>query len=182
MPVGGGASGEVLVEDWTLLNDTATTGEDVVVRVDLANHDPARGTTTLTLGVDGSVLVSRSLAVGASARRTVYLDHRFEEPGAYRPEVNGDPAGTVTVREPTTPTSAPTPTPAASQSPTPTDRSPGTDESVTNGSTDAAESSTPVGTAPVTATAGDGAGFGVPAVLFAILLVLVGGRWNRRGS
>lgn len=182
VPVGGGASGEVLVEDWTLLNDTATTGEDVVVRVDLANHDPARGTTTLTLGVDGSVLVSRSLAVGASARRTVYLDHRFEEPGAYRPEVNGDPAGTVTVREPTTPTSAPTPTPAASQSPTPTDRSPGTDQSVTNGSTDAAESSTPVGTAPVTATAGDGAGFGAPAVLFAILLVLVGGRWNRRGS
>jgi hypothetical protein len=155
----------VEITNLSLLNTTATTDAAVVTRVDLANFDPVDGRITLTLIANGSVVTERTLSVGASSRRTVYLRHRFRQPGTYGLRVNGSPVGRVTVTAADIPTTAPTDTPTG----TPTARPPDTPTS------DGPE--TPTGTAtslgPSTTTAGDGAGFGISSVVVAAGLLLV---------
>ena len=68
-----------------------------MVRVDLANFDPARGIITLELAADGSVVAERTVAVGPSSERSVTLRTRFGEPGEYALSVNGMNADTVVV-------------------------------------------------------------------------------------
>jgi hypothetical protein len=125
---GGGADGEVQVQESTLLNESVSAGRSAVVRVDLANFDPARGTTTLELTTDGSVLAERSVAVGASSERTVFVRATLRTPGTYLLALNGDPLGSVTVTAaatetptdttpPTTPTASPDEEPGATASP-----------------------------------------------------------------
>jgi hypothetical protein len=84
-----------------LVRDTVQVGSPVTVRVDLANFDPARGTVTLELAADGSVVAERTVAVGASTERTVTIEARFDGPGEYALDVNGVDAGTVVVTEAT---------------------------------------------------------------------------------
>jgi hypothetical protein len=129
---GGGADGTVEIEDRVLLNDTIAAGESVVVQVDLANFDPARGTIGLTLTADGEVVEERTAAVGASSRRTVFVRGRLADPGTYTIELNGVELGEVTVTEvqTTVPGETPTrsPSPAAEVTPTPTEEVTGTPE------------------------------------------------------
>ena len=168
---GGGDDGEVTVESLELLNGTVSTAEPVVVRVDLANYDPAGGDTTLTLETDGTVLAERTVAVGASAERTVYLRAILNTPGTYPLSVNGESLGSLTVTP--APTQTPTDTAAPTASPTPT-LTP-TDEAVVT-----PRSSTATASPPPT-TSGDGAGFGVTlAALAAALVALVALARGRR--
>jgi uncharacterized surface anchored protein len=115
-----------------LLNDTIAAGESVVVQVDLANFDPARGTIGLTLTADGEVVEERTAAVGASSRRTVFVRGRLADPGTYTIALNGVELGEVTVTEvqTTVPGETPTrsPSPAAEVTPTPTEEVTGTPE------------------------------------------------------
>ncbi|MEF8862479.1 MAG: right-handed parallel beta-helix repeat-containing protein [Haloarculaceae archaeon] len=137
---GAGPSGEVELQNATLLNGTVTTDEAVVVRVNLANFDPARGRITLNFTADGATHTERTVAVGASAERTVFLRTTFLTPGTYALAVNGDPLGSVVV------TAAGTEPPAGTTPPSTPTRSPtdGTGPTVTATPTD--------GTGPSTAT------------------------------
>ncbi|MEF8840358.1 MAG: hypothetical protein V5A62_01860 [Haloarculaceae archaeon] len=85
------------VEDRELLNGTVTTGEEVVVRVDLANFHPARGRITLNLTADGTLVARKTVTVGVDERRTVYLRAVPNEPGQYELRLDGVSVGTVTV-------------------------------------------------------------------------------------
>jgi hypothetical protein len=109
---GGGPDGEVEISDATLVQDTVPTGSQVVVRVDLANFDPARGTITLELAADGSVVAERTVAVGPSSERSVTLRTQFGDLGEYALDVNGMSVGTVVVTgEPSESTPSGTATP-----------------------------------------------------------------------
>jgi hypothetical protein len=158
---GEGDDGEVTVEGTELLNGTVSTAEPVVVRVDLANFDPARGEATLRLTTDGTVLAERTVSVGASSERTVYLRAVLDTAGTYPLSLNGDSLGSLTVTaaptESPTDAAAPTETPTPTRSPTPTDEAVVTPRPTT-------ASSTP----PATTTSGDGAGFGVAAATLAV--------------
>jgi hypothetical protein len=160
---GEGADGEVTVEGTELLNGTVSTAEPVVVRVDLANYDPAGGETTLRLTTDGTVLAERTVSVGASSERTVYLRAVLDAAGTYPLALNGDSLGSLTVTaaptESPTDAATPTETPTPTRSPTPTDEAVVTPRPTT-------ASSTP----PATTTSGDGAGFGVAAAALAVAL------------
>jgi hypothetical protein len=111
---GAGPSGEVEIEGFELLNETVEVGQPVVVRVALANFDPVRGRITLDLATEGTVLVERTVAVGASTERTVFLGTRFGTPGTYPLALNDDPIDSLTVID------TPTGTPTAGMEPTPT--------------------------------------------------------------
>jgi hypothetical protein len=182
---GGSESGEVEITDTTLLNESTTTGDEVVVRVDLANFDPVRGTISLALDAGGSTVTERSLAVGASTRRTVYLRHRFDRAGRHALSVNGEPVGSVVVSESATPTTAPTAAPTATAPPrTATSGPTATTEPSTADapeaqlrfSSDNATEADDLTKVPRT-TSTDGAGFGPIALLVAVgALVLLGRR------
>jgi hypothetical protein len=165
-----GASGEVELESRTLLNETVTADAPVVVAVDLANFDPSRGTITLSLMADDSTATERTVAVGASSERTVFLETRLGAPGTYELMVNGASVGSVTVEANTatltqTPTAGPgTPTPVAEATPASTP-SPTSVPAVTR---------EPTTTEIPATTQGDGAGFGpVLAVIGVVLLSFV---------
>lgn len=165
----GGDPGEVEITDRTLLNDTVAVGEPVLVGVDLANRDPARGQLTLTMSAEGGQTIERTVAVAASTRRTVYLRTRFDSPGRYTLSVGGVPVGTVTVEaSATSGTSTPQPTETTTQ----TTAATGVSES------DAGGASTDTERPPT--TAGDGDGFGVVVALAAVGLALLATR-RRRG-
>ena len=156
-----GDDGEVTVEGTELLNGTVSTAEPIVVRVDLANFDPAGGDTTLRLTTDGTVLVERTVSVGASAERTVYLQAVLDTPGTYPLALNGESLGSLTVTAAPTETPTATAAPTASPTPTPTP----TDEAVVT-----PRPTTATSTPPATTTSGDGAGFGVAAAALAVAL------------
>jgi hypothetical protein len=87
----------VEVEDRELLNGTVTVGEEVVVRVDLANFHPAQGRITLNLTADGTLVARKTVTVGVDERRTVYLRAVPNDPGRYELRLDGVSVGTVTV-------------------------------------------------------------------------------------
>ncbi|MEF8841307.1 MAG: hypothetical protein V5A62_06725 [Haloarculaceae archaeon] len=152
--------GEVEIRDASLLNGTVETDQAVVVRVDLANPDPTRGRITLALAADGETVAERTVAVGASTRRTVFVRTRFDTAGTYRLALDGEEVGTVTV------TTAPTGT-ATTERPTETTTQTPTDEAVvTPRPTTAAPSPSP---SPAT-TGGDGAGFDPAIATLAVVL------------
>ena len=142
------------ITDRELLNGTVATGEDVVVRVDLANFYPARGRVTLNLTADGTLLTRRSVTVGVDERRTVYLRAVPSDPGRYDLRLDGVPVGTVTV------TAAVESTTASPGSSPRTGTTPGT-VATTSGAT-ATDWETPTGTpgtqpiAPAGTTTGTG--------------------------
>lgn len=165
----GGASGDVQIDDRVLLNDTVTTGQPVVAAVNLSNYDAARGRITLTMAANGSTVAERTVAVGASAERTVYLSNRFDSPGTYALSVDGASVGSVTVEAGATPTATAAPgtsVPASETAPPTTGPTETVGPTVTE----------PAGTEPPATTAGDGAGFGIAAALVAVGLALLGAR------
>jgi len=97
----------VEITDRRLLNESVTTGSDVVVRVDLTNFDPVRGRITLNLTADRTLVAQRTVAVGVDSRRTVDVRVTLDVPGRYEIRLNGVSVGTVTV---TTATDSPTDT------------------------------------------------------------------------
>ena len=153
---GDGADGEVTIEAAELLNESVTTGGEAVVRVDLANADPARGDLVLRLTANGTNVTDERVAVAASTERTVYVRTTFDSPGTYELALDGSALGALTVT-----TGTPTSTPSATSMPTapPT----ATDESVVTPRPTTAEP------APTT-TSGDGAGFGAVAAVLAVAL------------
>jgi hypothetical protein len=114
----------VEITDQELLNGTVTTGEEVVVRVDLANFHPARGEITLNLTTDFTLAAQRTVTVGVDERRTVYLRTVPDAPGEYDLRLNGVSVGTLTVTAGDGATTASTDRPAKSSPSTETD--PGT--------------------------------------------------------
>jgi PGF-CTERM protein len=164
---GGGPGGEVEITDRALLDDTVATGEQVFAQVELANFDPADGELTLTLTVDGSSAVERTVTVGASSRKTVHLRTRFGTAGTYELAINGESIGSVTVEaDSPTPTVAPG-TATRTPGPTPTTSPPAIPVPTE-------EPSTPTEAEPT--TEGDGAGFGVVAAVVALGLALLAAR------
>jgi hypothetical protein len=154
--------GEVEIRDVELLNGTVTTDEAVVVRADLANPDPTQGRITLAMTADGETVTERTVSVGASSRRTVFVRHAFAEAGTVEIGLNGETLGTLTVTAAPTGTATTAP-PTGTTTPTPT----ATDEAVvTPRPTTAAPSLSP---SPPT-TGGDGAGFGVATAALAVVL------------
>jgi hypothetical protein len=115
---GVGAAGEVEIETTELLNESVTTDEAVVVRVDLANVDPASGRISLELTADGDVVAERTVSVAASSERIVYVRATLDSPGEYDIALNGEELGTVTVTEAA---ETPTRTPEDGVTPTPGD-------------------------------------------------------------
>ena len=115
---GVGAGGDVDIETSELLNESVTTDEPVVVRVDLANVDPASGRISLELTADGDVVAERTVSVAASSERTVYVRATLDSPGEYDIALNGEELGTVTVTEAA---ETPTRTPEDGVTPTPGD-------------------------------------------------------------
>jgi hypothetical protein len=106
------------IETSELLNESVTTDEPVVVRVDLANVDPASGRISLELTADGDVVAERTVSVAASSERTVYVRATLDSPGEYDIALNGEELGTVTVTEAA---ETPTRTPEDGVTPTPGD-------------------------------------------------------------
>lgn len=149
--------GDAEIAAQSLLNETATTEENVVVRVDLENFHPSRGTITLSLVANQTPINQRTVSLGMDAQRTVYLRTQFDDPGRYALQLNGLSVGTVTVSEVSeTETGSPTPvrtttlTPPSTPSPSPTDSPAGATR------TDGGNRSTSIPT-----TSGSGPGFGV---------------------
>lgn len=170
---GGGSPGEVEITGRSLLNRSVTTGEDVVARVELANYDPAAGRLALRLTADGSVVVERTVTVGASTERTVFLRHGFAESGRYAVALNGAALGTVTVSEPAT---TDTPTPMPTTVPTTASETPAGTTATPPRTTRPSTTADTTGTTdrPGETTAADGPGFGgFLAGLAASLAVLV---------
>jgi hypothetical protein len=158
-------AGEVTIVNGTLLNGTVTTDAGVVVRVRLANTGPVRGTVLLRLAANGSTVAERSVAVGPSTERTVFLRHEFDRPGTYGVSVNGTSVGVVGVIEGTTPR------PTATPDPTATGTS-GTETGTATRTPDTADTPTDTERAGAdggSTTAGDGPGFGVLAALCSVL-------------
>ncbi|MEF8841308.1 MAG: right-handed parallel beta-helix repeat-containing protein [Haloarculaceae archaeon] len=164
---GAGPDGEVEIEGTELLNETVEGGQPVVVRVDLANFDPAQGRITLTMTADGEVVTERTVSVGASSRRTVFVRNVFDTAGTFTIGLNGETLGDVTVTAaPGTPGETPPPTTSPPATPTPTD---------TVAVTDTPEA-TPTGTAGPTPTLPEGpdAPTGTEIVVtFALVLALL---------
>jgi PGF-CTERM protein len=156
------ASGEVTIVNGTLLNGTVTTDAGVVARVRLANADPVRGTIVLHLMANGSTVTERSVAVGPSTERTVFLRHEFDRPGTYEVSVNGTLVGVVSVIEETTPRPTATPDPTATGTPDTTTLTRVTDTVGTPTDTERA------GTDDGSTTTGDGPGFGVLVALVSV--------------
>jgi hypothetical protein len=160
---GGGAAAEngtVELRGATLLNGTAAVGEEVLVRVALANVDPVRGRIDLRLTADGEVLAERTVAVAASTDRTVLLRTTFETPGRYPLAVEDRSLGTLEVAAPT---DTATPTPATRSPTVGATATPTAEDVVTPRPTTAAPRST--------TTAGDGPGFGATGAALAVALL-----------
>ena len=92
------------IRDRRLLNETVAAGEEVVVRVDLANYHPARGRITLNLTANGSLVAQRTVTVGVDSERTVYLRAVPRVPGRYEMRLNDVSVGTVSVTGAESPT------------------------------------------------------------------------------
>lgn len=152
------------IEAAELLNESVTAGGAAVVRVDLANTDPAQGDLVLRLSANGTNVTEERLAVAASTERTVYVRATFDSPGTYQLDLNGNALGALAVTGTTgTPTSTPTATSVPTATPT------ATDESVVTPRPTTAEP------APTT-TSGDGVGFGAVAAILAVALAALGRR------
>jgi hypothetical protein len=138
----------VEITDRQLLNESVTTGEEIVARVDLVNFHPARGRTTLNLTAGGTLVAQRTVTLDVDERRTVYLRTVPDFSGEYELHVDGISAGTVTVtaadESPSTSTDPPTGTSSETADPT-------TAETATT-------SETPVGASGTAATASAGTG------------------------
>jgi hypothetical protein len=164
---GAGPGGEVEIEGLELLNETVETGQPVVVRVDLANFDPSQGRITLAMTADGETVTERTVSVGASSRRTVFVRHAFEETGTFTVGLNGETLGDVTVTAaPGTPGETPPPTTSPPTTATPTDTVAVTDT----------PGATPTGAASPSPTLpeGPGAPTGTDIVIaFALVLALL---------
>jgi hypothetical protein len=163
---------DVEITDQELLNESVAAGEEVVVRVDLANFHPARGEITLNLTTDFTLAAQRTLTVGVDERRTVYLRTVPDAPGEYDLRLNGVSVGTLTVTAADGPTTASTDRPAESSPSTETDSgtpapTPGptsTDGEPPSGDTETASSSS-VGTGTATPEVGPAPPTGTDTVL-----------------
>ena len=172
------------VADRALLNETVTTAAPVVVRADLENFYPARGSLTLNLTADGTLVAQRTVSVDVDGQRTVYLRAQFSTPGNYELRLNGVPVGAVIVAsEPATTTGSPSATPTSTSTPTRTP-TPTSAPSGSGGSTAGSGGSTPNdtddGPASIGTTGGSGPGFGIGALLGA-LVILTGWSLARHG-
>lgn len=166
--VGGSDDGTVKLGNAELLNETVTADGRAVVRVNLANTDPARGRITLNLTANGTTVMEEQVAVAASTNRTIYVGATFSTPGTYDLALGNRSLGTLTVTEaiesPTgTPTPEPTPTSTLTQMP---------EEVVTPRPTTTAP--------PPTTTSGDGSGFSAVVAALAIALTALSLGWQRR--
>lgn len=165
-----------------------------MVKADLSNFNPYRGSITLNLTADRALLAQRTVTVGIDAQRTVHLRTRFDAPGRYEMRLEGEPVGTVTVVRPTetatespratrTPTSVPTrtstPTSVPTRTPTPTPTPSGSGASTTGTPADPTPADVTDGAASVETTSGSGPGFG-PVALFGAVAALAGWSAVRR--
>ena len=167
---------ELSIRDASLSADRIRPGESVTVRATVENSGGESGAIPLELAVDGSIVETRDVVVGAGDARAVEFTRTFEEPGDIRVSVSGVNAGTVAVvrRTPTpdTPTPTPdTPTPTPNTStPTPTPDTPTlTPDTPTR--TSVAPADTPASTTP---NGADGAMVG-PTLGVLSAFVLIGG-------
>lgn len=130
------------ITDRRLLNDTVTTGEEVVVRVDLANHNPIRGRITLNLTANRSLVAQRTVTVGFDAQRTVHLRAVPRVPGRYEMRLDGVPIGTLEVTATATDTASRSPTNGGSTETMPGTAAPTGGSTVTDGKTPTGEAET----------------------------------------
>lgn len=159
----------------TLETRTLTAGEEALVEVALANFDPASGRVTLALTADDATVTERTVSVAASTERTVSIAYRFEAAGRYALAVNGIPAGSITVEDPTAATATPatTATPPPTRTGEPTAAAPpGNADPSTETPTETARPSSPTAGTPAA-----GPGF---TVLPALLALGVGTLLGRR--
>lgn len=172
----GESQGDVSIVNRMLLNETTTTDAAVVVQADLTNFYPARGHITLNLTTSSTLLTEQTVSVGIDAKRTVYLRAQVETPGRYELRLNGVSVGTVEVApRAKTATNSPTITQTPSMKSTET-RTPSEPKESTAGST---QTDTGARVTPVETTTGSGPGFGVRALLYAIV-ALMGWTASRR--
>jgi len=165
---------------------TVAVGDSVHVAVELKNSGDGDGVPTLALSVDGSKVATQDVLVPEGSTRSYDLTRSFEETGEYELAVDDEAVGTVEVvsdvavaRTSPTPTGAPAETTEeaargteGADTPTETieDAAGGSGETASpTETTEEAAGHTRVKDAHRT-TDGTGPGFGVPAVLVALLV------------
>lgn len=95
---------------WADLRTTETRADEPVrVSGRVSNVGGADGVYDATLTADGEVVAQRQITVASQGTRQVNFQATFDDPGTYEVAIDGTPAGTVEVEEPT---ADPTPTPA----------------------------------------------------------------------
>ena len=101
------------VTEASLSDERITEGESIDVTATVENHGGGSGTFTAELRVDGDVVQTEDVTVGAGESEQVTFTETFEAAGTYDVDVSGTFAGTLEVTEEPveTPTTTPTPTP-----------------------------------------------------------------------
>ena len=101
------------VTEASLSDEQIAEGESVDVTATVENRGEGSGTFTAELRVDGDVVQTGDVTVGAGESEQVTFTETFEAAGTYDVDVSGTFAGTLEVTEEPveTPTATPTPTP-----------------------------------------------------------------------
>lgn len=90
----------IVVRDATVSETAVTTEESLDVRATVENEGEESGTFHAQLRVDGVIVDTQAVSVGAGETESVTFDGSFGEPGEYEVHVNDTPAGTVRVERP----------------------------------------------------------------------------------
>lgn len=149
---------EFVIDGVEIDQTTILEGESATIEAVVENVGDEEGDHDLSLEIDDAGVATESVSLSGSETTTVGFEHVFETAGEFSVAVDGETAGVVTVEatEPTaTPTPTPTETPESTATPTETPTATPTETPVPTGADD--DEDTP--------------GFGVPAVVVALLLL-----------
>jgi subtilisin family serine protease len=95
------AEPDIQVTGATLNETTIFEGEGVAIDATLENSGGASGDFTAELEVEGAVVDSQTVTVGAGNTKTVTFEQTYDQAGTYNISVNGVDTNMLTVEEPT---------------------------------------------------------------------------------
>ncbi|MEZ3114692.1 choice-of-anchor D domain-containing protein [Halobaculum sp. MBLA0147] len=121
---GGGGDAELTFPSTDLPTVPVTPGEAVSLSVDVENPGSTPATFDAPLTIEGVVVDDRLVSIPAGERVTVEYTRSFARPGNYSVSIGEANVGTVSVVDPATLDSTPTPTPGRNETTTPSGETP----------------------------------------------------------
>jgi hypothetical protein len=153
---------------------TATVGEEVTVEAEVQNSG-GDGTYTVQFTVNDTKIETSKVDIESGETRTVTFTRQLSNPGTYEFSLNGRALGTTNV---TAATSTPTPSPQENNTGTATTSDRSTPAQTTTDPAPATTESADQSPKTTTETSGivgrSGSGFGAPAVLSALAILVSG--------